>query len=201
MKKVLLVLSLLFLTNLTACSQPKEAAGKAAEESASPAETLQADETASGETKEFPVLTAAPDLTLTDPLSSTVNRFEVRSGNYSWSYIEGKELQSLVACGMHPLDANMEKTDKLKVPNYNQMERVSYLVSSAVTPSRLTVRCWDISRLGDTGAEAEESVDYEDTMMIELEPGKVYEITASWAEEDLTANGFYGEASYAVITE
>ena len=36
---------------------------------------------------------------------------------------------------------------------------------------------------------------------IELKKNRIYDITASWAEEKLEENGFYGEAEYFIVTE
>lgn len=147
------------------------------------------------------LLTSAPELSLTDPLSSTLNRFAVQSGNYEWTVMEHGEAQSVAACGMHPLDSLAEQSDKLKVPHYNKMDAVLFTVSAVIQPDHLLVSRWDDSALGVTETEAEESLEYDDAGMIELRPGKVYEITATWSEERLKERGFWGTASYSFITE
>lgn len=147
------------------------------------------------------LLTSAPELSLTDPLSSTLNQFVVQSGNYEWTVMEHGEAQSVAACGMHPLDSLAEQSDKLKVPHYNKMDAVLFTVSAVIQPDHLSVSQWDDSALGVTEAEAEESLEYDDAGMIELRPGKVYEITATWSEERLKERGFWGTASYSFITE
>lgn len=159
-----------------------------------PATTAETSETAV-------ILTSAPKLTLQDSLSSTLNEFELQSGSYSWNYMEGNTIQSLVACGMHPLDTNLEKAEKLAIPNYNKIDSVPYLVTCAVLPDRLTVKSWDAAQLGNTEAEEASSVTYENSQIIELKPDTVYEITAVWDEDGVDTNGFYGDASYAFITE
>ena len=146
-------------------------------------------------------LTDAPPISLTDALSSTYNRFEVRSGNYSWSYLDGKETVSLVACGSAPLDANQEKADKLRLPENLRSEFTPYLVSCVVPPDRLIVNEWDISQLGDMEAEVISTAEYTDSLIIELKRDKVYELTAVWGEDKLKTNGFCGQAGYIVITE
>lgn len=147
------------------------------------------------------LLTSAPELSLTDPLSSTLNQFVVQSGNYEWTVMERGETQSMVACGMHPLDSLAESNDKLKVPHYNRMDTVLFTVSAVIQPDHLLVSQWDDSALGMTETEAEECLEYDDTGMIELRPGKVYEVTATWSEEHLEKRGFWGTASYSFITE
>lgn len=175
MKKIVVVLLVLALISITACTR----------------------ETDTGEKEEM----RAPVIRLTDSLSSTANQFEVQSGNYNLSYPDGKEMQGVVACGSHPLDQSQEKYEKLKLPSYNGIDYVPCLLSCDIEPDRLTVKEWEASQSGDT--EAAESADkvYEDSFLLELKPGKIYEITADWKEENLDKNGFYGKASYAVRTE
>ncbi|MBT9776613.1 hypothetical protein GPL15_08860 [Clostridium sp. MCC353] len=186
--------------NETAAKEPEEdtsaPTSKAAQETTSEAEMtpLTAAET------DGP-LTDAPPVSLTDALSSTYNRFEVRSGNYSWSYLDGKETVSLVACGSAPLDANQEKADKLKLPENLRSEFTPYLVSCVVPPDRLIVNEWDVSQLGDMEAEVISTTEYTDSLIIELKRDKVYELTAVWDEDKLKTNGFCGQAGYVVITE
>ena len=91
MKKIVVVLLVLALISITACTR----------------------ETDTGEKEEM----RAPVIRLTDSLSSTANQFEVQSGNYNLSYPDGKEMQGVVACGSHPLDQSQEKYEKLKLPS------------------------------------------------------------------------------------
>ena len=147
------------------------------------------------------LLTSAPELTLVDPLSSTWYRFAIQSGNYEWSVVKDGEVQSVIACGSHPLDRVTERTERLKVPKYQRMDEVVYMVNCTVPPDRLTLVQWDVSALGDTEAAAEETRTYEGDTNICLKDGKVYEITAEWDSEKLKERGFSGTASYGVITE
>lgn len=155
----------------------------------------------STEAEEAVLLTSAPEIILSDSLSSTFNEFKVQSGNYIWNYSVGNEMAGEEACGFHPLDTQLEKADKLKLSAYQNMEEVSYLFSCVVQPDRVTVREWDIAKLGDTEAEADAEIVYEDAVLLKLKPDKVYQLVAVWDETNLETNGFYGEASYAFITE
>lgn len=221
--RIAIAVSALMMVNLTAC------AGGRVDASASTLSTTAAEKTESEATKgkmtakrEMAVtegtavteendadskakpdilLSSAPTISLNDSLSSTLAQFEVSSGNYSWSYLEKGETVSLVACGMHPLDTDPEKVEKLKVPKYNGMDSVFYSLSCVVAPDSVTVREWDISQLGDVEAEESSPVNYGDSALIELKPGKVYEITVNWDESKFEFNGFFGEASYVVLTE
>ena len=37
--------------------------------------------------------------------------------------------------------------------------------------------------------------------MLPLKPDKIYELVAEWPEENLKEQGFFGEASYVVVTD
>ncbi len=221
-KKAVILTSVVWMLSATACAGQPGPQTQPAATSAKEADTLQetnsrteaettvpetavpetaAPETAAETAKADILLTSAPEIGLADPLSSTLSRFAVQSGNYSWSYMDGAETVSMVACGSHPLDTNPEKAEKLKVTRYNLMDKTPYSVSAAVAPDRMTVREWDISQLGKTDAAESATTAYEDTFLIDLKPDKVYEIVAVWDEEKLADNGFCGEASYVVITE
>lgn len=147
------------------------------------------------------MLTAAPDIVLVDSLSSASNEFRVSSSNYTWSYLERKEMVNLIACGSHPLDEMREKDEKLNIPEYNKIDGAPYLISSIINPDEMVVKEWEHSQIGNMEAEVLSTTTYEDTFLVELVPDRVYEIIATWDEEKLEENGFYGEASYVVITE
>lgn len=143
-------------------------------------------------------LTDAPDLVLTDILSSTLNEFSLSSGNYSWTYQKGEKNVSFVACGTSPLDSQSE--DTLVLPRYNQMDWVDYLVSCPVTPDRFLVREWDRTSASADNPEPLSTESY-DQPTLPLKPGRIYEITAVWEEEKLEERGFCGNASYHLLTE
>lgn len=145
-------------------------------------------------------LTSAPAFTLTDPLSSTYDPYEIQSGNYSWNCMYEGEMIGVMACGSHPMDAI--EIDKLKLPDYQNMTTVSYTFSTAIAPDILKIRKWDAADIGNTDAEEMSVITYYYQMpLLELEPGKVYEFTASWKEEYADLRGFYGDASYTLVTE
>ena len=142
------------------------------------------------EEEEIPFLTSAPKLYLSDALSSTMNRIELQSGNYSWSYLDNGETTSMVACGVHPLDKGAGGEEKVKLPDYNGIDFVSYLVSE-----------WDAADEGNVEAKPNYEKVYEEAFFIEVKPDKIYEITAIWKDEKLEERGFSGEASYVLKTE
>jgi len=166
-------------------------------------ETKIAESQGTGEPLAVPdiLLTSAPEIVLTDPLSSALNEFRLQSGNYSWSVMENKEVQEVIACGAHPLDQAMEKTKRLKVPSYNRLDAIPFSVSCIIPPDKITVTAWDISNLGDTESKEESVTVYENKTLIELQPGKVYELTAEWSRDQLETRSFSGTASYTILTE
>lgn len=146
------------------------------------------------------LLTQPPAVTLRDPLSSAYTDFEINSGNYSWNCMYEGEMQGVIACGPHPLDAY--EREKLKLPRYQHMDAISYSFSATVAPDLLKIRQWDSADIGNIDAEEISVITYYyPSPMIELEPGRVYEFTASWKEDYADLRGFYGEASYVLVTE
>lgn len=145
------------------------------------------------------LLTQVPTFTLTDVLSSQMNSIEIASGNYSWEYIG----EGIIACGASPLDEEQrEMTAKLKVPHYNKMDRVVYSFSTQIAPDILTIFQWDVDDIGKVDAIKESITTYYYKMpLLELEAGKVYEFNTEWKEENFEQNGFFGSASYVLITE
>lgn len=150
--------------------------------------------------KEDILLTAAPILSITDVLSSTMNKYELQSGNYQWNYEDKGQMEGLVACGMSPLDeVSSGAAQKLDIPDYKEMKEVIYLLNAAVLPDKLILKEW---KTVDVEAEPARIIQYYcQPNMLYLEKDKVYEIQAMWEENNLEINGFYGEASYVFITE
>ena len=147
------------------------------------------------------LLTSAPEIGLEDTLSSNLERFVVQPGSYSWNWTDNGEMVGLEACGSHPLSIDLEKTEILKIPDYNGLEDVYYILSCTKMPERVTIREWDISQSGETET-AEPSVKvYAGQEMLPLKPDKIYELVAEWPEENLKEQGFFGEASYVVVTD
>lgn len=156
-----------------------------------------------GEGREDILLLDAPSLSLKDALSGRMDYFTVQPGNYMWTHEENGEMQSVIACGAHPLDdADLVHTPVLELPRYHKMDFVSYFFSSVIAADRVTVRKWDGSALGNPDApEAEVTFLEKGESLLDLEPGCVYELTLEWKEENFAENGFYGNASYAFVTQ
>ncbi len=149
------------------------------------------------------LLTEAPLISLSDLLSSTMNSFELRSGSYEWNYMVEDEMQSIIACGAHPLDVQPDgEYEKLDVPDYNKIEEVLYSLNCSILPDIVTVRKWSSQDIGNTKAETVSTVTYYNNCdFVELQENMVYELTAEWNQELFENRGFYGTASYFFVTE
>lgn len=147
------------------------------------------------------LLTAPPEITLSDSLSSANTSFTLHSGTGEWSWVDKDEITTSVACGSAPLDMDPEQAATLDVPDYNRLDSVPYLLSCVVLPDRILLREWDIQDLGATEAEPLSETEYSEVLPIELKKDRVYELVATWEEEKLDERFFFGEASYLFLTE
>lgn len=130
-------------------------------------------------------LTGAPELYLAWSGGGT----KLSPSSYEWTYPEGEEMVSVVACGLAPADA-AEYLEPIALPGEVQ----ATLDNDGIQlPQQITVRRWD----GDT-AETVYTGGIEGVFA--LEPGATYEITAVWSEEYLEGAGFCGEGSYIFHT-
>ena len=147
------------------------------------------------------LLTAPPEITLSDSLSSANTSFTLHSGTGEWSWADKDEITTSVACGSAPLDMDPEQAATLDVPDYNRLDSVPYLLSCVVLPDRILLREWDIQDLGAAEAEPLSETEYSEVLPIELKKDRVYELVATWEEEKLEERFFFGEASYLFLTE
>ena len=147
------------------------------------------------------LLTAPPEITLSDSLSSANISFTLHSGTGEWSWADKDEITTSVACGSAPLDMDPEQAATLDVPDYNRLDSVPYLLSCVVLPDRILLREWDIQDLGAAEAEPLSETEYSEVLPIELKKDRVYELVATWEEEKLEERFFFGEASYLFLTE
>lgn len=149
------------------------------------------------------LLTDVPLFILTDPLSSTINSFEIKSKNHSWNVKENGKLKNIESCGLSPLkEAGIDSALKLNLPKYNRMDSIPYLFSTVIAPDILTVSQWGVSDIDNVDAKKQSiTTYYYKTPILELEGGKVYEFVAEWKKENFDKNNFYGTASYVLITE
>lgn len=147
------------------------------------------------------LLTAPPEITLSDSLSSANTSFTLHSGTGEWSWVDKDEITTSVACGSAPLDMDPEQAATLDVPDYNRLDSVPYLLYCVMLPDRILLREWDIQDLGVAEAEPLSETEYSEVLPIELKKDRVYELVATWEEEKLEERFFFGEASYLFLTE
>ncbi|HJC58623.1 MAG TPA: hypothetical protein H9700_14900 [Candidatus Eisenbergiella intestinipullorum] len=147
------------------------------------------------------LLTGPPEITLSDSLSSAYAPFTLRSGTGEWSWMDGDEVTSSIACGSAPPDMDPEQAATLDVPDYNRLDSVPYLLSCVIPPDRVLLREWDIQDLGSPDAEPLSETEYSETLFMELKKDRIYELVATWEEEKLEERSFCGEASYPFLTE
>jgi len=159
-------------------------------------------EIGANERKEASLLKEPPVLHVGDPLSSMMKTFKVQTGNYTWyrRTETGGKMEGITACGLGPLDEAKEK-EKLRLKRYNKMEEPPCSLFWEERPDRITVKEYKITDLGNSEAEAVSVTDLEDSFITNMKPDRVYEISAEWKEENQDERGFYGKASYVVVTE
>lgn len=175
---------------------------ESAEQESAEQERAEQEQTEQEQADETFVLEVPPVLCMQDALSSTYQKFEISSGDYTWFCRTGRkdEMKSSVACGSGPLD-DIKGKKKLKLPKYNKMDAVAYVVSWAEMPDNMVVKEFMASDMGNSDAEALSNTPYDEIFAIDLKPDRIYEITAEWMEEKLDERGFYGTASYVAATE
>lgn len=146
--------------------------------------------------KEDIMLTAAPEIVLRDRDSDTKEGFSLHSGNYSWSYREGEEMQSIIACGAAAMETAQTMEEKLSVtvgPG-----TAVYALDCAVLPDRMNIQEWK-KAVGQTEPERiSEITCYGPVLFLSVDPDRIYVIRAEWEEGEA---GFYGEAEYVLVTE
>ncbi len=140
-----------------------------------------------------------PTMYLQDVLSSKMNFFQVEAGSYSWDYEKDGEMVHMDADAEPPQSAVKGKY-WLQLLSYNKMDQIPYIISFPIRPNRITVKQWDLLDLGDSNGELLSEETYEE-LLIDLEPRRIYEVTAEWDKEDFSENGFYGQAHYAFATD
>lgn len=145
------------------------------------------------------IVTEAPDLKLRNTLSSTLEYFSVGTGNCSWYYKKGKEMAGYVACGSHPL-AEAKSKEPLQIKYQNKQDYVPYEIYFDVIPDEIIVMEYDSSDIDNVEKEPISTYLFEEDYL-ELHIDKVYVFNVVWNKDNLDTKGFYGEASYVLVTE
>ena len=111
---------------------------------------------------------------------------EAVTGTYQWSCAMGDGTWSHVcADSSHPLQ--MEKHLQILSPGNSWVD-----LNFEVWPDDFTVRCWPDSAFGDTDANSEAVMIWNNSIELKM-AGYIYEVTATWNDNGA---GYYGTASY-----
>lgn len=160
------------------------------------------------------LLKEPPAVSVTDTLSSQINEFRLERGAFSWTYIDAELTEEGIydftngnrvgteATGLFPTSA-AKMTEWLKLPDYqNKKATWLYRFNCEVLPDKVTVREYSIFELGNEEAEIRSEKTYtKDMLILEIIPGRIYEITAVWDESHFEECGYYGDASYILVTD
>ena len=147
------------------------------------------------------MLTYAPDITLTDTLSSVMNSVKLQAGNCSWNYMDGTDMTGIVACGAHPLDeAFLKNTEGWDLPEYQGTDELLVTWSCKVPPDKLVIREWDLEAAGNYEAEELSVTVYDAPVeLLKIKTNRIYELTGVWNQD--SGRGYYGEGSYILVTK
>ena len=159
------------------------------------------------------LLKEPPKLGFSDMLSSKMYDFQVSPNQYDWTYLDAELTDDGVydftnasevgtsATGLHPAVA-AKMTEWLRLTEYQGIDTWLYRLYCDVLPDKVIVKEYSIYELGDEFAEVRSEKEYtKDMLLIELIPGRIYDITAIWDGSHYEECGYYGEASYVLVTD
>jgi len=164
--------------------------------------------------KDVPVLLKEPPkLGFTDMLSSQMNQFVVSPNQYDWTYLDAELTEEDVydfanaqevgmsATGLYPT-VTAKMTEWLRLTEYQGIDTWLYNLNSEFIPDKVLVKEYSIYELGNEYAEVRSEKEYaKDMLLIELIPGRIYEIIATWDEAHYEECGYYGTARYVLVTD
>ena len=106
--------------------------------------------------------------------------YQFQSGNYSWTSPEQPDgtQMSVIACGIHPLDAEPAEENFILIEPEGSMEFWFY-----VEPETVTCRCWEERFWGhpEPGEPSAYAVEVEGNCITPMDNQRyVYELTADW---------------------
>ena len=159
------------------------------------------------------LLKEPPKLGFSDMLSSKINQFQISANQYDWTYLDAELTEDGVydfanasevgisATGLEPTAA-AKMTKWLRLTEYQGIDTWLYRLSCDVLPDKVVVKEYSIYDLGDVYADVRsEKVYTKDMLLIELVPGRIYEIVATWDRSHYEECGYYGEARYILVTD
>ena len=127
----------------------------------------------------------------------------LKSSSYDWTYTQGLQSMTVIACGAHPLDENCRDiTPVLEMP-FTVSAAYFYTVTLDFgdnSPDSVSLRYWNDACWGDTEAQAETlSAQRQDngTFRAELpQSDGIFAVDASWDADD-----YQGAATYVFCTK
>lgn len=159
------------------------------------------------------LLKEPPKLGFSDGLSSQINEFVVSPNQYNWVYMDAELTEDGVydfanaqevgisATGLEPTSA-AKMTDWMRMIEYQGIDTWLYSLNAEIRPDKVIVREYSIYDLGDAFPEVRSEKEYtKDMLLIELVPGRIYEIIATWDEVHYEECGYYGTARYVLVTD
>lgn len=117
---------------------------------------------------------------------------KILPGSYNWHSYDKKGNMGLALKGTNLL-SHSEQAEKISA--------AAFLLSWPVMPDGIAMRQYSLEIPPGNEQEPEEEKAYEDIFQVEFKSDKLYVITAEWKRERLKERGFYGDASYVIITE
>lgn len=134
--------------------------------------------------------------TMKEPPKLTVSfgpgdSFDAATGTYGWRYDNGDGTMSgIEADSPHPLDL-MDHLTPLET-TVDMLE-----LQFEVQPQSISVRCWNDSQWGNTGAESQKA-SLSGNLLELKEGGFIYEVEATWSGENLAAEGTVHYVFYVI---
>jgi len=135
-----------------------------------------------------PTMKEPPKLTVSFGPGDSV---QATTGTYGWNYDNGDgTMTGIQADSPHPLDL-MDHLTPLET-TVDTLE-----LQFEVQPQSISVRCWNDSQWGNTGAESQK-VSLSGNMLELKEGGYIYEVEATWTGENLAAEGTVHYVFYVI---
>lgn len=176
----------------------EESKRKEASEDTKGKENVSAEE---GVEKPVKVLTEPPTMYLQNVFSSYWNEFPVNSNTYGWSHLTDEgQILCVDAAAKHGISGEVKGKEWLQVYEYSRHGAL-YGARFEVYPDSMQIREYDLLDMGDMNQELLAEKTNERVDLLELEPRRIYEITATWSEEELEERGFSGTAVYIFATD
>ena len=141
-----------------------------------------------------------PTLTVTGANACSVT---LKSSSYDWTYPQGLQSMTVIACGAHPLDeTSRDITPVLEMP-FAVSAAYFYTVTLDFgdnSPDSVSLRCWPSDAWGTTGMPSETvTAQRQDngTFRAELpQSDGIFAVDASWDADD-----YQGAATYVFCTK